>query len=72
MKNIRDFDIKGKKLLIRVDFNVPFDDQGNISDDTRIKGALPTINYALSQNAKLIICSHMGRPKGQRKMEFTL
>jgi phosphoglycerate kinase len=72
MKNIRDIDIKGKKLLIRVDFNVPFDDQGNITDDTRIKGALPTIFYALSQNAKLIICSHMGRPKGQRKEEFTL
>lgn len=72
MKNIRDIDIKGKKLLIRVDFNVPFDDQGNISDDTRIQGALPTISYALSQSAKLIICSHMGRPKGERKEEFSL
>ena len=64
MKNIRDIEIQGKKLLIRVDFNVPFDTEGNISDDTRIRGALPTISYALQENAKLIICSHMGRPKG--------
>ncbi|NOR11124.1 MAG: phosphoglycerate kinase, partial [Desulfovibrionaceae bacterium] len=54
MKNIRDLDIKGKKLLIRVDFNVPFDAQGNITDDSRIRGALPTISYALEENAKLI------------------
>ena len=72
MKNIRDLDIKGKKLLIRVDFNVPFDAQGNITDDTRIRGALPTISHALEENAKLIICSHMGRPKGERKAEFSL
>ncbi len=72
MKNIKDLDIRDKKLLIRVDFNVPLDDQGNITDDIRIRGVLPTINHALDENAAIIICSHMGRPKGQRKPEFTL
>ncbi|MFA6284867.1 MAG: phosphoglycerate kinase [Desulfurivibrionaceae bacterium] len=72
MKNIRDLDIKGKKLLIRVDFNVPLDEQLNITDDIRIRGVLPTLNYALDENAKVIIMSHMGRPKGTRKPEFSL
>lgn len=72
MKNIRDIDIRGKKVLIRVDFNVPLDAQGNITDDIRIRGVLPTINHALDENARIIICSHMGRPKGQRKEEFSL
>ncbi|HIJ91017.1 MAG: phosphoglycerate kinase [Desulfobulbaceae bacterium] len=72
MKNIRDIDIKGKKLLIRVDFNVPLDEQQNITDDIRIRGVLPTLNYALDENAKIIICSHLGRPKGSRKPEFSL
>jgi len=72
LKNIRDLNIKGKKLLIRVDFNVPLDDQGNITDDTRIRGVLPTINHALDENAKIIICSHLGRPKGQRQEKFSL
>ncbi|HSR37208.1 MAG TPA: phosphoglycerate kinase, partial [Desulfurivibrionaceae bacterium] len=72
MKNIRDIDIREKKILIRVDFNVPLDAQGNITDDIRIRGVLPTINHALDENAKIIIMSHMGRPKGQRKEEFSL
>lgn len=72
MKNIRDIDIKGKKLLIRVDFNVPLDEQLNITDDIRIRGVLPTLNYALDENAKIIIMSHMGRPKGTRKPELSL
>ncbi len=72
MKNIRDFDIKDKSLLIRVDFNVPLDSQGNITDDTRIRGVLPTINHALDEHAKIIIMSHMGRPKGQRNDKFSL
>lgn len=72
MKNIRDLDIKGKKLLIRVDFNVPLDEHGNITDDIRIRGVLPTINYALDENARIIIISHMGRPKGQRVEKFSM
>ncbi|MBU0728327.1 MAG: phosphoglycerate kinase [Proteobacteria bacterium] len=72
MKNIRDLDIAGKRLLIRVDFNVPLDTQGNITDDTRIRGVLPTINHALDEHAKVIICSHLGRPKGERQEKFSL
>ena len=72
MRNIRDLDIKGKKVLIRVDFNVPLDDQGNITDDTRIRGVLPTINYALDEHARVIIISHLGRPEGQRQEKFSL
>ena len=72
MKNIRDLDIKNKTVLIRVDCNVPLDAQGNITDDTRIRGVLPTINYALDEQAKVIICSHMGRPDGQRQEKFSL
>ena len=72
MKNIQDLDIKGKKLLIRVDFNVPLDEHGNITDDIRIRGVLPTINHALDENARIIIISHMGRPKGQRVEKFSM
>jgi phosphoglycerate kinase len=72
MKNIKDLDIREKKVLIRVDFNVPLDEQGNITDDIRIRGVLPTINYALDEHARIIICSHLGRPKGQRHEKFSL
>ena len=64
-KSIKDIDIRGKRVLMRVDFNVPLDGKLRITDDTRIKGALPTIKYALEQNAKLILMSHLDRPKGK-------
>jgi len=72
MKTIRDLEITGKWVLIRVDFNVPMDEQGTITDDFRIRTVLPTIEYALEQGAKVILCSHMGRPKGQRVEKYSL
>jgi len=72
MKNISDLVVKGKTVLIRVDFNVPLDEQGNITDDIRIRGVLPTINYALDEHAKVIIISHLGRPEGQRQEKYSL
>lgn len=72
MKSIRELDIEGKRVLVRVDFNVPMDDAGNITDDIRIRMVLPTISYALEKNARVVLCSHMGRPKGKRVAEFSL
>ncbi len=72
MRSIKDTAISGKKLLIRVDFNVPMDEHQNITDDTRIRAVLPTLKYALDHNAVLIIASHLGRPKGKVVPEFSL
>lgn len=65
-------DLAGKKIFLRVDFNVPLDDKGNITDDTRIRAVLPTINYALDCSAKVIIASHLGRPKGEKNPKYSM
>ena len=71
-KTVRDIDVNGKKVLLRCDFNVPQDEDGNITDNRRIVAALDTIHYLLDHHAKVILCSHLGRPKGQVKKEFSL
>ena len=70
-KTVRDVDLKGKRVVMRVDFNVPIKD-GNVADDTRIQKALPTIKYILENGASLVLLSHLGRPKGEVKPEFSL
>ena len=71
-KTIRDIDLKGKKVFVRCDFNVPMDEHQNITDNRRIVAALPTIKYLIDQKCKIILCSHLGRPKGEFKPEFSL
>ena len=70
-KTVEDIDVKGKKVLVRCDFNVPLKD-GVITDENRIVGALPTIEYLIGHGAKLVLCSHMGRPKGEFNMKYSL
>jgi phosphoglycerate kinase len=71
-KTVEDIDVAGKKVLVRCDFNVPFDDAGKISDPKRINAALKTIRYLVDHRAKVILCSHLGRPKGQVNPKFSL
>ena len=71
-KTVRDIDLKGKKVLVRCDFNVPLNENLEITDNRRIVGALPTIKYLLDNDCKIILCSHLGRPKGEVKKEFSL
>ena len=70
--NIHDYDFEGKKAIVRVDFNVPLDENGKITDTTRIRGAMPTLKYILDNGGALIIMSHMGKPKGQVRARQSL
>jgi phosphoglycerate kinase len=71
-KSVEDIDVQGKKVIVRCDFNVPQDENGAITDDKRIVASLPTIQYLLQHGAAVILCSHLGRPKGEFKMKFSL
>ena len=72
MKTLKELELAGKRVLVRVDFNVPMNESGEITDDLRIRTALPTLRYLVEQRARVIICTHMGRPKGQRVEKFSL
>ena len=71
-KTVKDIDLKGKRVFMRVDFNVPMDETGEVGDDTRIRAALPSIEYALKHRARLVLASHLGRPKGKPDPKYSL
>jgi phosphoglycerate kinase len=72
MKSLRDLELKGKRVLMRVDFNVPTDKENKILDDAKITAALPTIKYVLEQGGRLILMSHLGRPGGKKNGKYSL
>lgn len=72
MKYLDSIDVSGKRVFVRVDFNVPMDKSGQVKDDTRVKASLTTINYIREKGARVIVASHLGRPKGKKVEEFSL
>jgi phosphoglycerate kinase len=72
MRSLSSLEVKGRKVFLRVDFNVPLDDKGNIRDDSRIKASLPTLTYLISNKARVVVCSHLGRPKGKVDPKLSL
>ena len=71
-KTIEDIQVKGKRVLVRCDFNVPMDENKVIPDENRLRGALPPIKYLMEHGARVILCSHLGRPKGEFNMKYSL
>ena len=71
-KTVKDVDLAGKRVFVRVDYNVPFDEHGNVSDDTRIAESLATLKHLVGQGAKVILASHLGRPNGKKDPKYSL